>query len=102
MSMNIIPILRASTNKNKCMYYEYSRLNIQHNSFSRFGVRLWNSIPKTPNHFQKTLLKRKKNETAPVFDKRIKPTKSLKSSFLLFLDKLIIQNYFLFSITLII
>ena len=47
---------RASTNKN--MYCQYSRLNIQYNSFSRFGVRLWIPYPKTPNHFQKNLLKR--------------------------------------------
>ena len=36
---------RSSTSDN--LFSKPSRLNIQSNSFSRFGVRLWNSIPKS-------------------------------------------------------
>ena len=48
---------RASANKN--MYCQYSRLNIQHNSFSRFGVRLWNSIPQSTKSLSKKSFKKK-------------------------------------------
>ena len=48
---------RASTNKN--MYCQYSRLNIQYNSFSRFGVRLWNSIPQNTRSLSKKFFKKK-------------------------------------------
>ena len=48
---------RASTNKN--MYCQYSRLNIQYNSFSRFGVRLWNSIPQNTKSLSKKSFKKR-------------------------------------------
>ena len=48
---------RASSNKN--MYCQFSRLNIQYNSFSRFGVRLWNSIPQNTKSLSKKSFKKK-------------------------------------------
>ena len=48
---------RASSNKN--MYCQYSRLNIQYNSFSRFGVRSWNSIPQNTKSLSKKSFKKK-------------------------------------------
>ena len=50
-------ITRASINKN--MYCQYSQLNIQYNSLSRFGVRLWNSIPQNTKSLSKIYFKKK-------------------------------------------
>ena len=48
---------RASANQN--LYCQYSRLNIQYKSFSRFGARLWNAIPQNIRSLSKKTFKKK-------------------------------------------
>ena len=59
---NLIHPCKTRSSSSDNFYIQYSRLNQQHNSTTRFGARLWNCLPPQVRQLPKQQFKKKVRE----------------------------------------